>query len=63
MASDAGKVVCRRRRLTEHAHAKMKNYRFGRMLVHGIDNVRVVCLLHALAHDLRQALWLRAAAV
>jgi len=62
MASEAGKAVYRRRKLTEHAHAKMKNHGFGRMPVHGIATVRVVCLLHALAHNLRQALWLRAAA-
>lgn len=62
MASEAGKAVYRRRKLTEHAHAKMKNHGFGRMPVHGIARVRVVCLLYALAHNLRQALWLRAAA-
>ena len=45
-----------------HAHAKMKNRGFGRMLVHGIAKVRVVCLLHALAHDLLQAHRLRTAA-
>ena len=62
MASEAGKAVYRRRKLTEHAHAKMKNHGFGRMPVHGVAKVRVVCLLHALAHNLRQALRLRAAA-
>ena len=62
MASDAGKVVYRRRKLTEHAHAKMKNRGFARMPVHGIATVRVVCLLHALAHNMLQARWLRAAA-
>jgi transposase len=64
MASDAGKEVYRRRKLTEHAHAhaKMKNRGFGRMAVHGIATVRVVCLLHALAHNLLQAQRLRAAA-
>jgi hypothetical protein len=34
MASEAGKDVYRRRKLTEHAHAKMKNRGFGRVLVH-----------------------------
>lgn len=62
MASEAGKEVYRRRKLTEHAHAKMKNRGFGRMLVHGIATVRVVCLLHALAHNLLQACRLRAVA-
>lgn len=31
MASEAGKEVSRRRKLTEHAHAKMKNRGFGRL--------------------------------
>jgi transposase len=62
MDSEAGKEVYRRRKLTEHAHAKMKNRGFVRMLVHGIDKVRNVCLLHALAHNFLQACGLRAAA-
>lgn len=62
METEAGKEVYRRRKLTEHAHAKMKNRGFGRMLVHGIARVRIVCLLHALAHNLLQACRLRAAA-
>ena len=55
MASEAGQAVYRRRKLTEHAHAKMKNRGFARMPVHGIAKVRVVCLLHALAHNMMQA--------
>lgn len=62
MDTDAGKQVYRRRKLTEHVHAKMKNRGFARMPVHGIARVRVVCLLHALAHNLLQACGLRAAA-
>jgi transposase len=62
MDSEAGKEVYRRRKLTEHAHAKMKNRGLVRMLVHGIDKVRNVCLLHALAHNFLQACGLRAAA-
>lgn len=61
MASDAGKEVYRRRKLTEHVHARMKNRGFARMPVHGIAAVRVVCLLHALAHNLLQAHRLRTA--
>jgi hypothetical protein len=61
MASEAGKLVYRRRKLTEHAHAKMKNRGFGQMLVHGTAAVRVVCLLHALAHNLLHAHHMRAA--
>ena len=61
MASKAGQEVYRRRKLTEHAHAKMKNRGFARMAVHGIGKVRVVCLLHALAHNMMQAHGMRAA--
>jgi transposase len=61
MASKAGQAVYRRRKLTEHAHAKMKNRGFARMAVHGIAKVRVVCLLHALAHNMMQAHGMRAA--
>ena len=60
MASKAGQAVYRRRKLTEHAHAKMKNRGFARMAVHGIAKVRVVCLLHALAHNLMRTYRMRA---
>lgn len=62
MQSDEAIKVYRRRKLTEHAHAKLKNRGFGRMLVHGVRKVRAVCLLHALAHNLMRACSLRAAA-
>jgi transposase len=62
MASEPGKEVYRRRKLTEHAHAKMKNRGFARMLVHGIAKVQAVCLLHALAHNFLRACRLRPAA-
>jgi transposase len=62
MESDDGKTVYRRRKLTEHAHAKMKNRGFGRMLVHGLAKVRSVCFLQAIAHNLLHAHRLRSAA-
>jgi hypothetical protein len=62
MASGAAKLVYRRHKLTEHAHAKMKNRGFGRMLVNGLATVRCICLLHALAHNLLNAHRLRLAA-
>ena len=62
MAGEAGKMTYRRRKLTEHVHAQMKNRGFGRMLVHGIAKVRSVCLLHAIAHNLLQAHRLRSVA-
>jgi transposase len=52
MASAEAEAIYRRRKLTEHAHARMKNCGFGRMMVHGLRKVRAVCLLHALAHNL-----------
>ncbi len=55
MRSDAGKLVYRRRSSTEHAHGRMKNCGFGRMPVRGLDKVRSVCLLHAVAHNMRWA--------
>ena len=60
MASAAAALVYRRRKLTEHAHARMKNRGFARMPVHGRAGVRAVCLIHALAHDLLQAHCLQA---
>lgn len=62
MQSEAGQLVYRRRKLTEHAHAKMKNRGLARMPVHGIAAVRNVCLIHALAHNLMHAHFKRTAA-
>ena len=61
MAGEAAKTIYARRKNTEHAHAHMKNRGFGRMLVRGIEKVRAVCLLHALAHNLGGTLSGRAA--
>jgi transposase len=55
MASAEAEAVYRRRKLTEHAHARLKNRGFGRMLVDGLRKVRAVCLMHALAHNLMWA--------
>jgi transposase len=61
MASALGEAIYRRRKLTEHVHAKLKNRGFAQMLTHGIATVRAVCRLHALAHNLLQAHYLRTA--
>jgi transposase len=61
MAGDAGKAVYARRSNTEHPHARMKNRGFGRMLVRGLEKVRTVCLLHAVAHNFVLAAARRAA--
>ena len=63
MASDGGKAVYARRGNTEHPHARMKNCGFGRMLVRGLEKVRAVCLLHAVAHNFILAAARRAALV
>ena len=62
MAEATAKSIYARRKNTEHAHARMKNRGFGRMMVRGIAKVRAACLLHALAHNLSYALTLRSAA-
>ena len=62
MESEAAKAVYARRKLTEHAHAKMKNRGFGRMPVHGRATVRSVCLLHAIAHNMLHTQGRRSAA-
>jgi transposase len=62
MDSEEAAEVYRRRKLTEHAHARLKNRGFGRMLVDGLAKVRSVCLMHALAHNLMWSCSVRAAA-
>jgi transposase len=59
MASEEGQEVYRRRKLTERAHAIIKNRGMFRFLVHSRDKVRAVCLLHALALNLSWANTLR----
>jgi transposase len=61
MESPEGQEIYGRRKLTEHAHAQIKNRGLDRLYVRGIEKVRSVCLLHALAHNLMNALRLRAA--
>jgi transposase len=59
MASEEGKEIYRRRKLTERAHGIMKNRGLSRFLVHGRDKVRAVCLLQALVLNLSWANTLR----
>jgi len=56
MASEAGKVVYKRRSNTEHVHAGMKNCGFDRLPVRGMAKVRTLCLLHAVAHNMTRAI-------
>lgn len=62
MATDEGKAVYQRRKLTEHVHARMKNRGFGRMPVHGITAVRSVCYMHAITQNMWHAHSLRSRA-
>jgi transposase len=52
MDSEDGQTVYKRRSNTEHVHGRMKNRGFGRMVVRGLRKVHIVCLLHAIAHNL-----------
>lgn len=60
MDSAEGAAVYRRRSNTEHVHARMKNRGFGRMVLRGLDKVRIACLLHAVTHNMMWALSRRA---
>jgi transposase len=61
MDSADGQAVYKRRSNTEHVHGRMKNRGFGRMLVRGLRKVRIVCLLHAIAHNMMWAISRRTA--
>jgi transposase len=51
MNSADGQAVYKRRSNTEHVHGRMKNRGFGHMLLRGLKKVNVLCLLHAIAHN------------
>jgi Transposase DDE domain len=59
MASAEGQRTYRRRKLTERAHAIIKNRGMFRFLVHGRERVRAACVLQALALNLSWAITLR----
>jgi transposase len=61
MESVDGQAVYKRRSDTEHVHGRMKNRGFGRMVVRGLGKVHIVCLLHAITHNLIWAISRRAA--
>ena len=61
MDSEAGQAIYKRRSDTEHIHGRMKNRGFGRMFVRGLRKVNIVCLLHAIAHNMMWAISRRAA--
>ena len=60
MDSEEGQAVYKRRSNTEHVHARLKNRGFGRMVLRGLAKVRIVCLLHAVTHNMMWALSRRA---
>lgn len=55
MATDEARDIYRRRKHIERVHALMKNRGLGRLLVRGIEKVRSVAIIHALAHNLWHA--------
>jgi transposase len=59
MAGEEGQETYRRRKLTERAHGIIKNRGMSRFLVHGLEKVRAVCVLQALALNLFWANTLR----
>lgn len=61
MAGAEGQDTYRRRKHIERTHAHMKNRGLARLLLRGIEKVRIVSLLHALAHNLWRAHILRTA--
>ena len=52
MASEAGQAVYRRRLRVEAVNGVVKERGLGRLLVRGLEKVRSVALLHAVAHNL-----------
>ena len=60
MDSEAGRAVYKRRSNTEHVHARLKNRGFGRMVLRGLEKVRIACLLHAVTHNMKWAFSRRA---
>ena len=62
MATPEAEAILRRRKRIELVNAHIKNRGFGRQLVRGLEKIRAVALLHALAHNLMTAHRLRLAA-
>jgi transposase len=62
MATDEGAGAMIRRRLIETVNGHLKNRGMGSMPVRGLDKVRAVALLSALAHNMVQGMRLRLAA-
>lgn len=60
MNSEEGQAVYKRRSNTEHAHARLKNRGFDRMVLRGLAKIRIACWLHAVTHNLMWAISRRA---
>jgi transposase len=60
MASAAGQLMYRLRKLIERINADRKNHGFDRLPVRGLVKTKAVALIHALAHNLMAAHRLRA---
>lgn len=61
MASDAGQMIYRLRKLIERVNADRKNHGFGYLPVRGLAKAKATALMHALAHNLMAGHRLRAA--
>jgi hypothetical protein len=54
MATEEGQAIYRRRWPTERPHAHMRNHGLRQLLVRGIEKVKVVVLMHAIAFNFLQ---------
>lgn len=62
MASAAGQIVYRRRRLIETVNGQLKNHGLGTLALRGLAKIRCEVLIHAIAHNIRRGHALRLAA-
>ena len=56
---DAKTIDQRRAQTVEWVNARVRNWGLYRVVVRGLEKVRAVALLFALAHNYRQTQWLR----
>ena len=54
MATEEGQAIYRRRWPTERPHAHMRNHGLRQLLVRGIEKVKAVVLMHAIAFNFLQ---------
>ena len=59
MASAAGQIVYRRRRLIETVNGQLKNHGLATLALRGLAKIRCEVLIHAIAHNIRRGHALR----